>query len=150
MNIFIFFQPSIYYARRDRAVCSFSIGSKIMTKNAFIFRREDERVRWKRGVDEKDKEKKRGGEGEREIRRNRSGGHVVLSRSTRCPIKPFEPVTPIKSLLNIYPTRVSSSKRNSNGAAFALSPSSPLSLFSSLFRVFAPNKRSRRNKVDAN
>lgn len=46
-------------------------------------------------------------------------------------------MTPIKTLLNIHPTRVSSSKRNSNGAArsVSLSPSPPPLAFVYLLRT---------------
>lgn len=66
-----------------------------------------------------------------------------LSRRTRCPIKALEPVTPIKTLLNIHPARVYRRQSEIQMALAVLLP--PIRA-----RVFASNKRLRRNKVDAN
>jgi hypothetical protein len=61
--------------------------------------------------------------------------------STRCPIKPLEPVTPIKSLLNIHPTRMHRRQSGIQVQVALLPPPSlsvPLSICLSILRARTP------------
>lgn len=64
-----------------------------------------------RGGEEKEEEEMDRGE-----RKKREGMKGAETAAERCPIKPFEPSTPIKTLLNIHRPCVSLAKRISNGA----------------------------------
>lgn len=57
-----------------------------------------------------------GGGGDRGERKKREETKGAETAAERCPIKPFEPSTPIKTLLNIHRPCVSLAKRISNGA----------------------------------
>lgn len=101
-NILVFFEPSsIDYATRNRV-------------SSFFFNQTRKEGTCATGCKSRGRKRE---EGEKPRRKRLVSPVLFLPCSGRCPIKSLVLATPIKTLLNIHPshTRVSSSKRDSNG-----------------------------------